>query len=81
MRLKFMEYNNKYLKCLATVRLINKLFNTTPQYIEEKTFSGFNCHATQSTSESFRQTQEKALQSIHMSMAETLRLILSRVTK
>ena len=35
MWLKFLEYNNKYLKCLATVRLINKLF-TTPQYIEEK---------------------------------------------
>lgn len=32
---RFLECNNKYLKCLATVSLINKLF-TTPQYIEEK---------------------------------------------
>lgn len=39
---KFLECNNKYLKCLATVRLINKLF--TPQYIEEKTLSGLTWH-------------------------------------
>lgn len=37
---KFSEYNNKYLKCLATVRLINKLF-TTPPIHRRKTFSGF----------------------------------------
>lgn len=28
---KLLEYNNKYLKCLAIERLINKLFT---QYIE-----------------------------------------------
>jgi hypothetical protein len=77
---KFSEYNNKYLKCLATVRLINKLF-TTPQYIEEKLLVVLLGALFQSTSKSFRHTHQIALLSTPMSMVETLRFVWLRSTK
>jgi hypothetical protein len=73
-----MEYNNKYLKCLATVRLINKLF-TTPQYIEEKLLVVWLDTLLESTWKSFRLTHRISPLSIQMSMVETIRLILSKV--